>query len=93
MTYDNFTPRQWRIIKLVSEGLKNKEVGEKMSTSKQVIMNDLRVIFDVTGMNSRLELAMWYVRKEAAGELNNKRTSTRIKHPCPRDKRKSFRKK
>lgn len=66
MTYDNFTPRQWKIIKLVSKGMTNAEIGNKLKVTKYVIMNNLLVIFDITGMNNRLELALWYVRKEGA---------------------------
>ena len=64
MTYDKLTPRQWQIIKLVSEGMKNAEIGYQLGTTKFMIMNYLREIMDVTGMSSRLELALWYVSRD-----------------------------
>jgi DNA-binding NarL/FixJ family response regulator len=64
MTYDSLTPRQWQVIDLVSKGLKNQEIALQMGITRLVVTNYLRVIMDLTGMNSRLELAMWYVRRQ-----------------------------
>lgn len=53
--------KQWRIIRLVTEGMKNQEIAREVGTTEQGIKNYLRDIFDETGMNNRLELALWYV--------------------------------
>lgn len=58
----DLTPKQWRIIKLVAEGLRNKEIAKLVGNSEGGIKNQLRVIFNETGMSTRLELAMWYVK-------------------------------
>lgn len=54
--------KELRIVKLVSEGLKNSEIGEQIGNTEQVVKNYLRVIYDKVGMFNRLELALWYVR-------------------------------
>ena len=55
------TLKQWRIIRLVTKGLNNREIAAEVGTTEQGVKNYLRVIFDETGMNNRLELALWYV--------------------------------
>jgi len=39
-----------------------------MGTTEQMVKNHLRVIFDKTGMDSRLELALWFEVHEAHKE-------------------------
>lgn len=58
------TKRERRITALVSDGLKNKDIAAKLRTSEHMIKNHLRLVFDKTGMSSRLELALWYVARE-----------------------------
>jgi DNA-binding CsgD family transcriptional regulator len=60
----NLTRKQWRITELVAEGMKNKDIGKILGTTDNMIKKYLKVIFDQTGMNSRLELALWYLHWE-----------------------------
>ena len=57
------TYRQLQVAQLVAQGLNNREIGRTLGTTEQVIKNYLRTIFDRTGMSNRLELALWYVRR------------------------------
>ena len=52
--------REQRVIQLVAQGLKNKEVAEAIGTTEHVIKNYLRVIYDKLGLWNRVELALWY---------------------------------
>jgi DNA-binding NarL/FixJ family response regulator len=52
--------REYRIIELVAEGLKNSEVAAVLGTTEHVIKNYLRVIYDKLGLWNRVELALWY---------------------------------
>ena len=52
--------REYRVIELVAEGLKNKEVAEVIGTTEHVVKNYLRVIYDKLGLWNRVELALWY---------------------------------
>jgi DNA-binding NarL/FixJ family response regulator len=60
--YGNRVPseREQRVIQLVAEGLKNKELAEAIGTTEHVVKNYLRVIYDKLGLWNRVELALWY---------------------------------
>ena len=51
---------EYRVIELVAEGLKNKEVAEAIGTTEHVVKNYLRVICDKLGLWNRVELTLWY---------------------------------
>jgi DNA-binding NarL/FixJ family response regulator len=65
--YGNRVPseREQRVIELVAQGLKNREVADAIGTTEHVVKNYLRVIYDKLGLWNRVELALWYeARKE-----------------------------
>ena len=66
--YGNRVPseREHRIIELVAEGLKNRDVAEAIGMTELVVKNYLRVIYDKLGLWNRLELALWYESRRAA---------------------------
>ena len=61
-TYGKRTPseREHRVIALVAQGLKNREVAADIGTTEHVVKNYLRVIYDKLGLWNRVELALWY---------------------------------
>jgi DNA-binding NarL/FixJ family response regulator len=65
------TRKQYRVIELVAQGLKNSEVAHEVGTTEYVIKNYLCAIYDKLGLWNRVELALWYeARKfEAAGHV------------------------
>jgi DNA-binding NarL/FixJ family response regulator len=52
--------REQRVIQLVAQGLKNREVAQEIGTTEHVVKNYLRVIYDKLGLWNRVELALWY---------------------------------
>jgi DNA-binding NarL/FixJ family response regulator len=56
---NRLTPREVQVAALVYEGLTNREIGQSVGTTEQVIKNYLRVVFDKLGVWSRLELALY----------------------------------
>ena len=52
--------REQRVIHLVAQGLKNREVAKEVGTTENVVKNYLRVIYDKLGLYNRVELALWY---------------------------------
>jgi DNA-binding NarL/FixJ family response regulator len=52
--------REQKVIQLVAQGLKNREVAEEIGTTEHVVKNYLRVIYDKLGLWNRVELALWY---------------------------------
>jgi DNA-binding NarL/FixJ family response regulator len=62
--------REQRVIELVAQGLKNCEVAQEIGTTEHVVKNYLRVIYDKLGMWNRVELALWYVSRQAQPAAN-----------------------
>ena len=59
-----------RVVELVAQGLKNNEVAEAMGTTRYVVVNYLRVIYDKLVVWDRVELALWYESRKHQGEMN-----------------------
>jgi DNA-binding NarL/FixJ family response regulator len=57
----SLTPKELLITRLVTAGLKNRDLAKATGHTENTVKNKLKVIFDKTGMNSRLELALWYM--------------------------------
>jgi len=77
---EGLTPKEIEVATMVWQGLTNREIGKRMSTTEQVIKNHLRSTFDKLGVWSRLELAMyvashgghgWNDPVEAAGPVRD----------------------
>ena len=54
------TAKQYRVIELVAQGLKNSEVAQVIGTPEHTIKNCVRSIYDKLGLWNRVELALWY---------------------------------
>jgi DNA-binding NarL/FixJ family response regulator len=63
------SPRQLRIIEMVAEGLKNREIAENLGVTPQVVSNYLRTIYSKIGIDNRLKLALWYEEQVHEGNL------------------------
>jgi DNA-binding NarL/FixJ family response regulator len=59
--------REQRVIELVAQGLKNKEVATEIGTTEHVVKNYLRTIYDKLGLWNRVELALWYEARRHEG--------------------------
>lgn len=55
-------PRQLELLRLLSMGLCNEDIGKEIGTSRYVVVNKIKVLMDILRMRSRLELALWYVK-------------------------------
>jgi DNA-binding NarL/FixJ family response regulator len=73
---DRLTPKEMRIVALIVQGCKNREIAQRLKTTEQVIKNYLRSIYDKTGVGDRLELALFTIHHrvlaKAAAEVGNK---------------------
>jgi DNA-binding NarL/FixJ family response regulator len=67
------TATESRVIELVAQGFKNREVAEEIGTTEYVVKNYLRAIYDKLGLWNRVELALWYEarRHEASRVLRS----------------------
>lgn len=72
---DRLTPKEMKIVALIVQGCKNKEIGTRLGTTEQVIKNYLRSIYDKTGVSDRLELALFTIHHkmlaQAAAEVGS----------------------
>ena len=55
------TEKELEIVKLVTQGYRNSEIGAMVGTTEHVIKNRLRLIYDKLGFSNRLEVALWYI--------------------------------
>ena len=73
---DRLTPKEMRIVALIVQGCKNREIAIRLKTTEQVIKNYLRSIYDKTGVSDRLELALFTIHHRvlaaAAAEMGSK---------------------
>jgi two-component system, NarL family, nitrate/nitrite response regulator NarL len=53
--------REREIVNLVTHGLRNKELAEKLQISEQTVKNHMHNIFDKLGVSDRLELALYAI--------------------------------
>jgi DNA-binding NarL/FixJ family response regulator len=73
---DRLTPKEMRIVALIVQGCKNREIAVRLKTTEQVIKNYLRSIYDKTGVSDRLELALFTIHHRvlaaAAADVGSK---------------------
>jgi DNA-binding NarL/FixJ family response regulator len=65
---ERLTPKELKIVALIVQGCKNKEIGTRLGTTEQVIKNYLRSIYDKTGVSDRLELALFTIHHRILAE-------------------------
>jgi DNA-binding NarL/FixJ family response regulator len=65
---DRLTPKELKIVALIVQGCKNKEIAIRLTTTEQVIKNYLRSIYDKTGVSDRLELALFTIHHRILAE-------------------------
>jgi DNA-binding NarL/FixJ family response regulator len=82
---DRLTPKEMRIVALIVQGCKNREIAMRLKTTEQVIKNYLRSIYDKTGVSDRLELALFTIHHrvlaEAAAEVGSKLEAEELSAP------------
>lgn len=69
--------REEAVVRLVSEGLGNREIAEQMKLSEHTVKNHLFRIFDKLGISNRVELVLYVVsntKKSPAAKLVHENT-------------------
>ncbi len=65
---ERLTPKELKIVALIVQGFKNKEIAEQLGTTEQVIKNYLRNVYDKIGVSDRLELALFTIHHRMLAE-------------------------
>jgi DNA-binding NarL/FixJ family response regulator len=55
----HLTQKELLIVSCVAQGMKNKEIAQRVNTTEQVVKNYLRKVYDKVGVSDRLELALY----------------------------------
>jgi len=53
------TPREWDVVRLAAEGMRNQEIALKLNLGEHTVRNYLIRIFDKLGISSRVELVLY----------------------------------
>jgi len=59
----SLTPRERQVVTLVTEGLKNADIAERLSISEATARNHLTSVLDKLELNNRFQLAVYAFRK------------------------------
>ncbi len=82
---DRLTPKEMRIVALIVQGCKNREIALRLKTTEQVIKNYLRSVYDKTGVSDRLELALFTIHHRvlaaAAADIGSKLEAEQAARP------------
>jgi predicted ATPase/DNA-binding CsgD family transcriptional regulator len=62
------TSREWDIVWLVAEGLKDNAIAQQLYLSRHTVANNLRRICSKLGLSTRTQLAVWAVRNSYAAD-------------------------
>jgi DNA-binding NarL/FixJ family response regulator len=65
---DRLTPKELKIVALIVQGFKNKEIATQLGTTEQVVKNYLRNVYDKIGVSDRLELALFTIHHRILAE-------------------------
>ena len=57
-----------KIVALIVQGFKNKEIATLLGTTEQVVKNYLRNVYDKIGVSDRLELALFTIHHRILAE-------------------------
>lgn len=72
------TPKETLIVSCVTQGMKNKEIAQKVGTTEQVVKNYLRKVYDKLGVADRLELALFCLHNRV---LDNAKAAAPVATP------------
>lgn len=56
------SPRELEIVKLIAEGLSNKEIGETLYLTNGTVRNHISTILEKTGLEHRTQIAVKYLK-------------------------------
>ena len=76
---DRLTPKELKIVALIVQGFKNKEIATQLGTTEQVVKNYLRNVYDKIGVSDRLELALFTIHHHALAEAVDRARSAIVR--------------
>jgi two-component system, NarL family, nitrate/nitrite response regulator NarL len=84
----SLTRRQSQIVRLLSQGLANKEIAEALGIAESTVKSYLTVLFEKVGAKDRVELALFGLRNlkgvKDEAQFPRLRLTDRMRSPMPR---------
>lgn len=65
-TDDRLTAREHDVVRMVAEGLSNREIAERLDITEGTVKTHLRAVFEKLGVSSRMKLSV-YAREHGLG--------------------------
>ncbi len=59
----NVTQKEYEIMELISKGLSNREIAEKLYMSEGTVRNNISVLLDKLNLRDRTQLAIFFIRR------------------------------
>ena len=72
----HLTQKELLIVSCVAQGMKNKEIAQRVNTTEQVVKNYLRKVYDKLGVSDRLELALYCLHHKLLDSHENSTAET-----------------
>lgn len=60
--FSELTPREVEVVRLISEGLSNRQIAEKLFLSNGTVRNHISTILEKTGLEHRTQIAVMWLR-------------------------------
>ena len=61
--FDDLTPREMEVLKLIAEGMANKEIAQDLVISEKTVKNHINNIFSKLHVNDRSQAVLYAIRK------------------------------
>ena len=63
--------RYEKVLMLLTEGLTNNEIATHLGLTRYTVSNYVRTLYDITGLSSRVSLALFGVRREEEQDMRS----------------------
>jgi DNA-binding NarL/FixJ family response regulator len=82
--FDLLSKRQEDVVRLVSEGMTNREISLQLGLSEHTVRNYLFRVFDKLGVSTRVELVLYCLQRRTKDEASSTNAPSPQPPPSPR---------
>jgi DNA-binding NarL/FixJ family response regulator len=63
----DLTPSEHRVLKLIGEGLSNREIAERLGVAEKTVKNHITSLLAKMGLQRRTQVAAWVAARRSSG--------------------------